>query len=275
MKEPLIISFSGGRTSAYMAYRILNNPEMMAIYEPFLLFANTGCEHEKTLEFIHSFEINFNVSVVWLEAVVNPEKGAGTRHKVVDFQTAARNGEPYAEVIKKYTKPSVAFPHCTRELKLAPINSWLRDKFWTVNVTTAIGIRADEMRRVKDGGKVIYPLVDRWPTDKSDVLDFWESQAFDLGIPEHLGNCVWCFKKSDKKLLKAMQDAPSYFEFPILMEKLYPNGRNGEPVHFFRKNRSVKDLRNMGGVIGDVHDRYIHDGGCSESCEFLGILQYE
>ena len=84
-----------------MAYRILNDPEMMSMYEPFLLFANTGCEHEKTLEFIHAFETNFNVPVVWLEAVVNPEKGVGTRHKVVDFQTAARNGEPYEAVIKK------------------------------------------------------------------------------------------------------------------------------------------------------------------------------
>ena len=43
------------------------------------------------------------------------------------------------------------------------IKSWL--EHWeqvrdlaAANVTTAIGIRADEMRRVKDGGKVIYPI---------------------------------------------------------------------------------------------------------------------
>ena len=47
MTKPLIISFSGGRTSAYMAYLILNDSEMLQKYEPFLVFANTGCEHEK------------------------------------------------------------------------------------------------------------------------------------------------------------------------------------------------------------------------------------
>jgi len=269
MTKPLIISFSGGRTSAYMAYLILNDSEMLQKYEPFLVFANTGCEHQKTLEFIHNFEVFFKWPVIWLEAVINPKKGFGTRHKVVDFHTASRNGEPYAAMIAKYTKPNIANPHCTRELKLAVINSWAREMFGTVGVDTAIGIRADEMRRVKESRKIIYPLVDKWPSEKQDVLDFWQKQPFDLEIPEHLGNCVWCFKKSDTKLLKALQDAPEYFRFPEEMEKQYTNGRNGKPVHFFRQHRDVQDLKKLKDLIGHVSDDYLNEGGCSESCEFL------
>lgn len=218
MTIPLIISFSGGRTSAYMAYLILNDSEMLQKYEPFLVFSNTGCEHEKTLEFIHNFEVFFKWPIM---------------------------------------------------LKLAVINSWAREMFGTVDVDTAIGIRADEMRRVKDSRKIIYPLVDKWPSEKQDILDFWQKQPFDLEIPEHLGNCVWCFKKSDTKLLKALQDAPEYFRFPEEIEIQYANGRNGKPVHFFRQHRDVQDLKNMKDLIGHVSDDYLNEGGCSESCEFL------
>ena len=49
--EPTVISFSGGRTSGYMLWRILqaNNglPE-----EAIVTFANTGKEEEATLEFV-------------------------------------------------------------------------------------------------------------------------------------------------------------------------------------------------------------------------------
>jgi 3'-phosphoadenosine 5'-phosphosulfate sulfotransferase (PAPS reductase)/FAD synthetase len=57
-----------------------------------VVFANTGQEHEKTLEYIHACDKQYGLNVVWLEAVVNPEEGQGTKHRVVTFETAARGG---------------------------------------------------------------------------------------------------------------------------------------------------------------------------------------
>lgn len=264
--KPLLISFSGGRTSAYMT-KLIMDKKIKNDFEPFIVFANTGCEHEKTLEFVHNCEINFGWNVIWLEAKVNAEKGKGTGFKVVDFTTASRNGEPYHDVIKKYGIPSVASPHCTRELKQAPIRAWCRDKFGKSVIDTAIGIRADEPKRINSNTKakfkLHYPLFDLG-VDKQDVLDFWEDQSFDLGLPEHLGNCVWCFKKSDKKLLKALDECPKAFDFPKKMEKYKTDNRRA----FFRGHRLVDDLFKM-KEITDI-PRFIDDGGCSESCEFVG-----
>lgn len=60
MKKPLIVSFSGGQTSAYMTYKMMNEhcPQMDE-YEPYILFANTGCEHPKTSEFVRNCERKF------------------------------------------------------------------------------------------------------------------------------------------------------------------------------------------------------------------------
>ena len=46
----LFISFSGGRTSAYMARRLLR--DRPADTEIVTVFANTGQEDERTLEFV-------------------------------------------------------------------------------------------------------------------------------------------------------------------------------------------------------------------------------
>lgn len=277
MKKPLLISFSGGRTSAYMTHKLMSDDAILSEFEPHIVFANTGLEHEKTLEFVRNCETKlFRQPVIWLEAVINPEKGMGTRYKVVDFETASRKAEPFRAMVAKYTMPNVKFRHCTRELKQAPIYSWCRDRLGGVNVDTAIGIRADETRRVSQSQnpkqRVMYPLIDRYPTDKQDVLDFWADMPFDLDLPEYLGNCVPCFQKTDKKLLKALQEAPDYFDLIEKMEQEFGTKSDGQVVHFFRGNRDVSHLRAMLDEIGRLPENLdLFSGGvCGESCEFLG-----
>ena len=49
--KTLVISFSGGRTSGYLTKRLLE--EKSKWKDVIVIFANTGQEHEKTLEFIN------------------------------------------------------------------------------------------------------------------------------------------------------------------------------------------------------------------------------
>ena len=68
MKEQLCISFSGGRTSAYMTKIILDN--WSEKYDIQVIFANTGLEHEKTLEFVNNCDKNMGFNTKWVECVV-------------------------------------------------------------------------------------------------------------------------------------------------------------------------------------------------------------
>lgn len=193
--------------------------------KPEITFANTGWEHHKTLEFVENCHKRwmdmYGVGVTLLEAVVNGENTAST-HKVVTFDNLSTNCEPFLEVVKKYGVPNIAYLHCTRELKENPIISYMKsiggvcghikDKNPVpANYETFLGIRADEQARLKGNrnGKQIkvYPLADWAPlrVDKLDVLDWWEGMPFDLGIEEHEGNCLGCYKKSQSKILKLIQ----------------------------------------------------------------------
>ena len=64
MKETLFVSFSGGRTSAYMCWWLLKNKSDE--YDFIFVFANTGQEHEKTLEFVNECDKRFGLNLVWL-----------------------------------------------------------------------------------------------------------------------------------------------------------------------------------------------------------------
>lgn len=283
----LCISFSGGRTSAYMTDILLRDSFVKSHYKDVVvLFANTGQEYEETLEFVNDCDKHLGFNTVWLEADVVHEPNKGTKHKIVDFKSASRKGEPFEQVCKKYGIPNTTSPICTRELKLSPITSYLRQIGWKKNTyDVAIGIRFDEMDRVtKDVIKkgIWYPLVDGKVT-KSDVLKHWSKQHFNLQLPEHKGNCKWCWKKSDRKLFTLIHEDISTFEFPHQMEEKYKyNDRyeSKEARYFFRNNRSTQQMIFEARTkefkpftddyfvnISNFDESLDSFGGCSESCE--------
>lgn len=114
--KTLVVNFSGGRSSGNMVSEIEANPKFSE-YQKLYIFCNTGCEHEKTLEFVDNVDKHFGLNLVWLEGVTNPIKGKGISAKTVCFDTASRNGEPFEAMIKKHGIPNISTPHCTRELK--------------------------------------------------------------------------------------------------------------------------------------------------------------
>lgn len=245
MKIKLWVSISGGRTSAYMAIMLLL--KYSHLYELIFIYANTGLEDEQTLIFLDKLDKEYNLKLVWLEAVINPARMVGTTHKIVDFHTAERTGRLFEEMIDVYGIPNQAYPHCTRELKLQVMESYVRSIGWGKE-WRAIGIRIDEENRTDKKAiehKKLYPLVDLFPTEKPDVLDFFKGHKFDLDLPEHRGNCVTCWKKSDKKILRLINDNPKDFEFFDRMEKekgLCGHNVDGTKRVFFRNNRSTQDM---------------------------------
>ena len=245
-KTKLAISFSGGRTSAVMTKLCVD--KFKDTHDIAIVFANTGCEHENTLKFVNDCDQHFGWGVVWIEAVVNPEKGKGIRHKVVTYETASRNGEPFEDYIKKEGLTGPSNPGCTNRLKELPINSYLRRDLGWSDYWTAIGIRSDEIDRVSQkrlDKKLLYPLVEAGWT-KEDVKAECASWSFDLDLKgEHYGNCVWCWKKSLRKLMTLAKDDAWMFEFPRRMEWEHErtnlqNGNEGRKI--FRNNLSTVDI---------------------------------
>jgi PP-loop superfamily ATP-utilizing enzyme len=286
LKKRVQISFSGGKTSAYMTKMLLdhfraNSPDT----EVKVVFANTGREHEETLRFVERCDKEFGFNVIWLEAVVREGVGVGTVHKVVNFETASRDGAPFESSIQKYGIPNVTFNNCTRETKLRPMTSYLRSIGWeTGTASVAVGIRADEVHRISPSSMaqgVWYPCIDAGVT-KDDVREWWAQQHFNLNIPEHYGNCTSCWKKSMRKLLTIAAEAPEEFEWNARMEDQYgdrgarPKGKEGTLRTFFRGNKSTKDILAMSKQPFEpfVDDKFIpydeemdEHGSCGDSCE--------
>lgn len=148
-REKILVSFSAGETSAYMCHLLKENYSDK--YEFVFVFANVGEEHEETLIFADKCDKYFGLNLVWVEPKIIHEVGKGTKHTIVNFETAERSGigGNFEEYIKKFGIPNYQNMTCTRELKERPITSYARSIGWKNNdYKTAIGIRADEIDRI-------------------------------------------------------------------------------------------------------------------------------
>lgn len=214
------ISLSGGRTSAYMLWRVLqsNNglPDGVEV-----CFANTGKEMEETLQFVHDIGHHWNVPIRWIEYRAD-EPG----YALVDFETASRNGEPFEALIKKRQYlPNPVTRFCTVELKIRAMHRHLKTLGWKDGDgwDQMVGIRADEQRRVAKirarpspettKETMIMPLADAGIT-KTVVGNFWRNQSFDLGLHNNNGvtmhgNCDLCFLKGRNQVFTLIKEKPS------------------------------------------------------------------
>lgn len=297
------LCMSGGRTSAYLTEKVLElkSRGYYGDVNFVITFANTGREHEKTLEFVNNCDNRwrkiYDNRVIWLEAVVHDDRKSCS-HKEVDFDSADRDGNVFEEVVAKYGLPNGNFLHCTRELKENPILSYMKslgekvghikDKALVpATYETWIGIRADEPKRLNGNrsGKQekVFPLADFHPfknetdlrTFKWEVLDFWEDMPFDLDLPEHLGNCIDCHKKSFKKLKLVYEDmGEEVFRFTDFLDTKYSAVKaqviDGKAIDRkrFRGYKNTKELIGMFKEVEiDTKDRSEESGGCGESCE--------
>ena len=229
---PALISFSGGRTSGYMLYKILESYDGVLPDDVHVTFANTGKEMPETLDFINDCAVNWNVNVRWLELDIQEERPI-YRTKEVNYETASRNGEPFADLIKRKSMlPNVMMRICTQELKMNVMKRYMVEKDYK-EWANVVGLRYDEPKRVakqrkqnesgKNKWQSLVPLYDN-KIMVEDVGNFWASNDFDLRLPNHngkthAGNCDLCFLKGTRTLINIIREKPELADWWIEQEQ--------------------------------------------------------
>ena len=207
---PAVISFSGGRTSAYMLHRILQEHNGRLPPNVVVLFANTGREMPATLDFVRDVGAAWDVPITWLEFTKRAKDG----YKVVNHNEAARAGEPFEALLRSASAlPNPVQRSCTTEMKIRTIKRYVMRELRWQHWTNVIGIRADEPKRIenkrkptKERWKISMPLVDDGTT-KETVLAFFKQQPFDLRLAGPWeGNCDGCFLKSRAAIMRMIHD---------------------------------------------------------------------
>lgn len=299
-----VVSFSGGRTSAYLVYLIEQMRKSGEWTEPVeYIFMDTGAEHPKTYEFIKKCVEHFGIKLTCLHGDFNQPVGQGHTYKVVSIKDCKHdmvNG-PFAQLIKKYGPPTVMSAWCTSRMKEETHDKYCNDKYGKGNYITWLGIRADEPARLKIGKrKDLRYMAEITDFEKEDVLDFWAGMPFDLEIQEHLGNCVFCIKKSINKIALAARDEPILaMEWQRAIEnatdrlnqpkeKSYGGLFPDKYVQHVQKGVMYRNHNSMESIIAKfaLHSRdEIYDsirsmkrkesGGCTESCEAFAADQLD
>ena len=241
LTSPSVISFSGGRTSAFMLAKVLEAHEGKLPDYVKVVFTNTGLEHPKTLDFIERIAKEWGVDIVWLEYA---GKATKPRWKLVNHDTASRNGEPFTLIIKeRQYLPNPVARFCTVELKILLLDRWAKDTLGTEfrKHDQLIGLRYDEPRRVANIKKnrrrnpAATPMYEARHT-LQDVTNFWAKQSFSLDIPMHQGNCQGCFLKSRYRTDLVARETPEALDWWIEQEKSMIGVATAKN-HTFRKDR--------------------------------------
>lgn len=249
---PTCISFSGGRTSAYMLWRVLQAHGMSLPPEARVCFANTGKEDEATLRFVQACSDHWDIPITWLEY-----QSSSPGYREVTFETASRDGQPFEALVrKKRYLPNPVARFCTEELKVKAIDRYLAAQ--GLEAETMVGVRADEPRRV---GKLrarglLIPLVTAGVT-QDDVQAFWRAQPFDLELTFRdgvtpLGNCDLCFLKGPQQIMGLIKDKPERAVWWARMEQAVGATFRSDRASYGEMHKFLTDQADMFSTEGGV-----------------------
>ena len=202
-RERHILGISGGRDSAALAvFMRQNHPAIDMEY----FFTDTGKELPEVYDFLNRLEGFLGKPIDRL----NPDRD-------FDFWLAE-----YGNFL-----PSAKTRWCTRQLKLRPLNQWLKDDLENgVDVHSYVAIRADEPNRSgykspHTNMKVHFPLREAG-IDKAGVIDLLKDT--DIGEPEYYrwrsrSGCTFCFFQQKIEWVRLMQEHPEAFAEARAYEK--------------------------------------------------------
>lgn len=271
MKQ-IVVSFSGGRTSAYLCSLIKKlHPDAVFV------FMDTGAEHEATYDFIKQVNNYFNLNLVCMRVVINPILGEGNSYQIISIDEIGHDLQPWRDMSLKYGLPYKGGEFCTDRMKTTPCKKYLDDAYGMGNYHIWLGMRIDEPRRTKPREGFSY-LADISDFEKQDILDWWAKMPFDLQIKEHLGNCVFCIKKGINKVALAAKDEPelaSKFIKMINMDDVrIVESRTTPSNAMYRQNMSLESIIDLYAEmprdkLAKTVRSTFETGSCSESCELL------
>ena len=282
---PTCLSFSGGRTSAYMLWRVLQSNGGLPS-DGVVCFANTGKEEEATLRFVRDCSERWQVPINWVEFRADAPGFA-----LVDFDTASRDGEPFEQIIvKRNFLPNPVTRFCTSELKIRTMHKFLRANWQEFGWDAAslgwdqmIGIRADEHRRaskIRARGTstettketMLIPLADAGVT-LSTIDAFWKAQPFRLGLYTDSrgrtlgGNCDLCFLKPAGQVASLIAEKPARAVWWARMEEHarvnFTTKNSGGSWHFRTDRPSYAA---MAATATDQTDAFGHDDEEAIAC---------
>lgn len=203
MAEKHVLGISGGKDSAALAVFVRqHHPELDVEY----FFTDTGKELPEVYEFLGRLEGFLGKPI----ARLNPRR---------DFDFWLRE--------YKHFLPSAQTRWCTRQLKLAPFEQWIRPMLAAGDtVTSYVAIRADEEYREgytskHENLKVRLPFREGG-IDKKGVMDILESSG--VGVPKYYdwrsrSGCTFCFFQQKIEWVRLKERHPEAFEEAKQYEK--------------------------------------------------------
>ena len=280
----VICATSAGLTSVMMAIKM---KEWYPNCNVVNVFLNTGKEDIRSLEFMNECDKYYNLNLVWLEAIINPNKHKGTSYKITSFDKLDLKGKIFENGIKKYGIPSRVNKWCNRELKLVPLEKYANDLFGLNNWCVALGIRTDEIDRISDKYKennTFYPPFENG-IDSRLRNKFWSKEPIKLNIKGYEGNCEFCFEKSKRKRMTIAIENPGkliwwnemehkYSLVPIEGKDQYNEMVKNDGAYFGRMNESIQQIiEHAKQPFRKATDEYIYENDlfdfesdCGNSC---------
>lgn len=271
IEGPALISFSGGRTSAYMLHAIIQAHGGTLPENVHVCFANTGKEREETLRFVHECGSRWGVRVRWLE-------WSDGGFEEVGFNSASRDGEPFAALVaKKGFLPNAVTRFCTIELKIRAMKRFAMSLGWE-RWANVIGLRYDEGHRVlkalarnddaKERFHAVMPL-SKAKVTRADVMAFWAAQPFDLELRSYEGNCDLCFLKARGKLQAIMREQPLLTQWWVDQERSVGARATAAGARFVTEYAYAdlaRQVRSQGHLFDGFVDDDEHDAECGLTC---------
>jgi hypothetical protein len=297
-QEIHVISFSGGKTSAYLVY-LMEEKRKLYGWIVHYIYMDTAAEHPATYDFIRNIVKHWGIKLTCIRVKVNPTMNIGVSYEIINIDDLKQDLKPWKDMVAKYGVPTVNTPFCTSRLKQEPHDKYCDEQFGRGNYTTWLGIRADEPNRLthysaiidmfdvkKEMLRPIRYLAEISQKGKKQINDWWLTQPFNLELEPHMGNCVYCVKKVEPKLIAAAKQEPAMaLEFnAMLNEPTVRRKKTDKYAHgvIYRGMLSMDKVIRLAKVIPqeNLDDKmaefsYAEEDEpsfCSESCEIFSNI---